>query len=77
MQVENDNLILKLEKELIDISDFEVGKGRVEKNNILPTYMDMLRSKISLNKTKNINGNIKVKNAAGGFLQNAVFSYLI
>ena len=35
-------------KELIDSSDFEVGEGSVEKNNILPKYMDMLRSKISL-----------------------------
>ena len=37
-------------KELIDTADFEVGEGNLENNNILPTYMDMLRSKISLDR---------------------------
>ena len=61
-------------KELIDTSDFEVGKGSVEKIDILPTYMDMLRSKISLDRPLKVA--IDCGNAAGCITAPTIFKEL-
>jgi len=61
-------------KELIDTSDFEVGEGNVEKNNILPTYMDMLLSKISLDRPLKVA--IDCGNAAGCITAPTIFKEL-
>jgi phosphomannomutase/phosphoglucomutase len=61
-------------KELIDTSDFEVGIGSVEKNDILPTYMDMLRSKISLERPLKVA--IDCGNAAGCITAPTIFKEL-
>ena len=61
-------------KELIDTADFEVGEGSVEKNDILPTYMDMLRSKISLNRPLKVA--IDCGNAAGCITAPTIFKEL-
>ena len=61
-------------KELIDTTDFEVGEGSVEKNDILPTYMDMLRSKISLDRPLKVA--IDCGNAAGCITAPTIFKEL-
>jgi len=61
-------------KELIDTADFEVGEGSVEKNDILPTYMDMLRSKISLDRPLKVA--IDCGNAAGCITAPTIFKEL-
>jgi phosphomannomutase/phosphoglucomutase len=61
-------------KELIETSDFEVGEGSVEKNDILPTYMDMLRSKISLDRPLKVA--IDCGNAAGCITAPTIFKEL-
>ncbi len=61
-------------KELIDTTDFEVGEGSVEKNEILPTYMDMLRSKISLDRPLKVA--IDCGNAAGCITAPTIFKEL-
>jgi len=61
-------------KEMINTSDFEVGEGRVEKNNILPTYMNMLRSKISLDRPLKVA--IDCGNAAGCITAPTIFKEL-
>jgi phosphomannomutase/phosphoglucomutase len=61
-------------KELIETSDFEVGEGSVEKNDILPTYMDMLRSKISLERPLKVV--IDCGNAAGCITAPTIFKEL-
>ena len=61
-------------KELIDKLDFEVGEGTVEKYNILPTYMDMLRSKISLDRPLKVA--IDCGNAAGCITAPIIFKEL-
>ena len=61
-------------KELIDILDFEEGKGTLEKNNILPTYMDMLRSKITLDRPLKVA--IDCGNAAGCITAPTIFKEL-
>ena len=61
-------------KELINTADFEVGEGSVEKNDILPTYMDMLRSKISLDRPLKVA--IDCGNAAGCITAPTIFKEL-
>jgi phosphomannomutase/phosphoglucomutase len=61
-------------KKLIDTADFEVGEGSVEKNDILPTYMDMLRSKISLDRPLKVA--IDCGNAAGCITAPTIFKEL-
>ena len=61
-------------KELINTADFEVGEGSVEKNEILPTYMDMLRSKISLDRPLKVA--IDCGNAAGCITAPTIFKEL-
>ena len=61
-------------KELIDTTDFEVGEGSVEKNDILPTYMDMLHSKISLDRPLKVA--IDCGNAAGCITAPTIFKEL-
>ena len=61
-------------KELIDTTDFEVGEGSVQKNDILPTYMDMLRSKISLDRPLKVA--IDCGNAAGCITAPTIFKEL-
>ena len=61
-------------KELIDTTDFEVGEGSAEKNDILPTYMDMLRSKISLDRPLKVA--IDCGNAAGCITAPTIFKEL-
>ena len=61
-------------KELIDTSDFEIGEGHLEKNDILPTYMDMLRSKISLDRPLKVA--IDCGNAAGCITAPTIFREL-
>ncbi|MBC8311725.1 MAG: phosphomannomutase/phosphoglucomutase [Candidatus Marinimicrobia bacterium] len=61
-------------KELIDTADFEVGQGSVQKNDILPTYMDMLRSKIKLERPLKVA--IDCGNAAGCITAPTIFREL-
>ena len=62
------------------LSDVSIEGDIVEKDKIIIDAKingDIKSDEIETYSNSNINGNIKVKNAAGGFLQNAVFSYLI
>jgi phosphomannomutase/phosphoglucomutase len=61
-------------KELIETSDFEVGEGNLENNNILPIYMDMLLSKISLDRKLKVA--IDCGNAAGCITAPTIFKAL-
>jgi len=61
-------------KELIHTADFEVGEGNLEKNDILPNYMDMLRSKISLDRPLKVA--IDCGNAAACITAPTIFSEL-
>jgi phosphomannomutase/phosphoglucomutase len=61
-------------KELIDKADFESGNGSVEKNDILPVYMEMLRSKISLKRPLKVA--IDCGNASGCITAPTIFKEL-
>ncbi len=61
-------------KKLIDDKSFEVGKGKVLKEDILPSYLNMLKSKIKI--TKQLNVVIDCGNASGCITAPTVFNSL-